>query len=336
MTYKILLFFVAIIVYSSCSNDFDLTESSTEIPVVYGLLSQADSAIYIRVEKTFIDENIEPKILAQDPNNFYFDNIIVQLTNLNSNKSYFLQKVDGNAEGYPRTDGVFISAPNYLYKIHNNQLDGGKLGDTIPYELLIKKEDGSILAKSKTRVLKALQEKDITSPSSAGSLVFEYNKNFNIGFKPDSYSFIHDISLIIHYSEEKNGVVENKSLKWPIIKNYNANQPGNLIIVYPVAGRAFYEYLKSNIAPDPFVNRLLKTGSIEVTSGGVDVKNYINIVQANIGITSSGEIPTYTNIENGLGLFSSKSYVIRDNITFAPITRDSVANGIITKGLNFR
>jgi hypothetical protein len=120
------------------------------------------------------------------------------------------------------------------------------------------------------------------------------------------------------------------------VKNFNANQPNNLNIQYAIKGRAFYEFLKSNLTEDPKINRFLKFATIEIASGGVELKDYINIVQANLGITSSGEIPSYTNVVNGIGLFSSRTSVKRDNVAFTNMTRDSVVNGIITKSLNFR
>jgi hypothetical protein len=333
---RISIILAILFTFFSCSNDFQLTENGKEIPVVYGLLSQADTAIYVRIEKTFLNEEIEPKILSQDPNNFYFDNIVVELTNIKTLKSYTLKKVDGNKEGYPRDNGVFAQSPNYLYKLHSNEIVGGKLGDNVEYELTVKLEDGSVLTKARTIVLRAMSEKDITSPGASASLAIDYSKDLNIGFRADPKAFIHDLFLYIYYTEEKNGNVEEKVIKWNMAKNFEANQPNNLNINFAINGRVFYEFLKSNLTEDQFVNRFLKSASIEIASGGLEIRDYVNIVQANLGITSSGEVPTYTNIENGIGLFSSRTRLIRENIPFTENTRDSIANGIITKNLNFR
>lgn len=332
--------FAAIICISffvSCSNDFDLTEGKSEVPVVYGLLSPNDTAIYIRVEKSFVDEDVNPKTLAQDPANLYYDNVTVELKNLNiPSQVYTLDKVDGNLEGYVRDAGFFANAPNFLYKLHKNKLVNGVLGDTTPYELTIKQPDGQVLAKAKTRVLRKMINSDIASPAASGSLFFDYNKDFTLAFRPDPFSHIHDIFLAVTFAETKNGVTMDKVVKWPITRNYVANSPNNLVISYSVSGRNFYEFLKANLEEDPTITRFLRTGAIEIYSGGVELKDYINIVKANIGITSSGEVPSYTNIENGIGLLSSRTSVIRSEISFTQATRDSIINGIITKSLNFR
>ena len=337
MKYTIVVWFSVILALFSCSNEFELTEKGQEKPLIYGLLSPNDTAIYVRVEKTFINEDVEPAVLAQDPDNLYYDNVQVILRNINKPANEFiLQKVDGNAEGYPRAEGFFVQAPNILYKLKKDNLPGGVLGDNTQYEILVRQPDGQILASAQTEVLRELTEKDITSPSSSASLAFDYNRDFNISFRSDPYAFIHDIYLTVYFSEEKNGILTEKSLRWPIVRNLNANQPNNLNIQYAIRGRGFYEFLKSNLDEDPQITRFLKFASIEVSSGGLELRDYINIVQANLGITSSGEIPFYTNVKNGIGLFSSRTSVKRENISFAIMTRDSISNGVITKNLNFR
>lgn len=337
MQYKIVVWFFVILSFSACSNDFELTEKGKETPLIYGLLSPNDTAIYVRVEKTFVNEDVEPAILAQDPANLYYDNVEVVLRNLkNPSNEFILQKVDGTAEGYPRAEGFFVQAPNILYKLKKDNLPGGALGDNNRYEILVRETDGKVLASAQTEVLRELAEKDITSPSSSASLAFDYNRDFNVSFRSDPYAFIHDIYLTVYFSEEKDGVLTEKSLRWPIVRNLNANQPNNLNIQYGIKGRSFYEFLKSNLEEDPRITRFLKFATIEVASGGFELREYINIVQANLGITSSGEIPSYTNVNNGIGLFSSRTSVKRENVSFAIMTRDSISNGIITKNLNFR
>ena len=38
--------------------------------------------------------------------------------------------------------------------------------------------------------------------------------------------------------------------------------------------------------------------------------SFLSIGQANTGITGSGELPTYTNLSRGLGIFGSKAQTI--------------------------
>jgi len=316
---------------TSCSNDFEITEGVADIPVVYGLLSSSDTALYIRVEKAFVDENTSAITLAKDPENLYYKDIQVEISN--GQKTFTLQRVDGNLEGYPRKAGAFASSPNYLYKIKQGAgfiIEGQKT-----YSLTIKKTDGSIIASAQAVALRPLANLDITNPNASALLSFGYNTDFTVGFRSSPLAYTHDISLVFEYTEEKNGTFSDKTIEWPLVSNYEENV-NDLVINYRIKGRAFYEFLKSNLTADPAVNRFMRRGSIKISSGGEDIAKYTSILKANTGITSSGEIPSYTNITNGVGLFSSKTTFVRQNIGFANQTLDSLKNGTITKSLNFR
>ena len=56
----IVLVFVAFY-FMSCDNELNLVAEKKETPVVYGLIDQADTAQYIRVERVFVDEEISGK-----------------------------------------------------------------------------------------------------------------------------------------------------------------------------------------------------------------------------------------------------------------------------------
>lgn len=68
---------------------------------------------------------------------------------------------------------------------------------------------------------------------------------------------------------------------------------------------------------------------------GDEYDKYIQIKNAQGGITSVNFLPTYTNINNGLGLLSSRTFVKADRIRINQISRDSLSYGIYTKDLNF-
>ncbi|MBP9056446.1 MAG: hypothetical protein KBF69_08660, partial [Saprospiraceae bacterium] len=105
-------------------------------------------------------------------------------------------------------------------------------------------------------------------------------------------------------------------------------------------GKAFYEFLAGSLSPNESgnqVSRYFKDISIKIISGGQPIKDYINIGLANIGITSSGEVPVYSNMSNDArGIFSSKTQFFRSGMTLSKPSLDSLRSGIITKKLNFQ
>ena len=158
------------IVISSCSNDFELTEPESEIPVVYGMLSPSDTAIYIRVERAFIDSK----------------------TSALTGKEFTLQRVDGNSEGYKRSQGAFGDAPNYLYKIRKSDLT------LIPgqqYKIKILKNDGFVLSEAMTTILNPLKNEDVTSPNPSALLSFQNNADFRVRWFGDNNAVIHNVKF---------------------------------------------------------------------------------------------------------------------------------------------
>ena len=94
---KKLMVFVGVLtlmISYSCSNDFDLIEDFQDIPVVFGLLSQADSIHYIRVEKAFVDPNTSALEIAQIADSIYYESIGVSVEHEASGTVYQLDRVD--------------------------------------------------------------------------------------------------------------------------------------------------------------------------------------------------------------------------------------------------
>jgi len=328
MIFRIISIGLLATLFTSCSNDFDLTEPPREIPVVYGLISAADTTQYIRVEKAFIDENIPANVLAMDPANLYFENLDVKIRHNRTGTEYNLTKVDGNTVGLQRSPGAFAQAPNFVYKLASKT---NPLTAKDEYTLILRKPDGTTLSTATTRLLAKYENTDVTTPGVNSLIGFTYNGDFRIVWAADENAAIHDIQLIMHYVEERPGMpVERRSITWHMARNYDRS-------TFSIRGREFYEFLARNMDANPNVARYFEHFSLSITSGGKEIRDYISVGQANTGITSSGEIPTYSNLSNGgLGVFSSKSQFLRTNIGATPPTIDSLKNGFITKSLNFR
>jgi hypothetical protein len=134
---------VLAILLSSCSNDFDLTAPWKDIPVVYAIISPADTAHYIRIEKAFLDPERSALEIAKIADSLYYpeNTISVFLQKKGTTTLYPLTRVDGVKEGIVRDSGIFAQSPNWLYKIKPAQLGGGlQAGAT--YVLIIKRADG--------------------------------------------------------------------------------------------------------------------------------------------------------------------------------------------------
>lgn len=320
------LFFV-----TSCSNDFDVTAEWKDIPVVYGTLSLQDEAHYIRVEKAFLDPKSSALDIARNPDSLYYANATVQLERVSNGQVFTLSRVDGNLEGLVREDGIFAESPNWLYKISSAaiELQGGEV-----IRLLIDRGNGLPVVTAQTIV----QEEGVQrGPTPGSSFNFVGNDDTVVRWSSPAEAKIFDVKLILRYVEvpkDNSGPPVEKSIEWQWAQGkrfeffeaqYTLSKPGT----------EFFEVLANSIPEDETLNRFFQGIDVEIISGGEALEKYINVALANSGITGSQEIPSYTNLSEGLGIFSSINYLVTKNYLLTATTRDSLRNGSITGHLNF-
>lgn len=310
------------IIFSSCDNTIDLVEEGATIPIVYALLDPTEENTYVRLEKAFIDPDIPPTELALDPSNLYFENPQVSLSRSGSGTSFNFQKIDGNLEGLNRAEGAFAQSPNILYKLSNT---GVNYNYTDLYTLSITLEDGRTITGSTNIVEPAF----LIRPNPQGNLDFDENGITRYNWNPGKNSNLHSMTFLIHYDEIAGGTSAQKTIEWNVFNNITADR-------FEFAGRTFYQLLAANIAVNPAADRQFTGIDVIFTSAGQSVSDYIRVGQANLGITSSGEVPVFTNLSEGRGIVGSRAKVKINNLQLSRNSLDKLKNGDFTKNLNFR
>ena len=331
--------------WSSCSNDIDLIDTKKEIPVVYGLLSRQDTAHYIRIERAFADNKVSGLELAKNVDSLYYTDAVAQLINVKTNKSYTLTKVDGNKEGYKRQTGIFVDSPNYLYKIKAKDID---LIQNDVFKLVIKRKNGAIITEAQTVILPDMELLESRTLVQAGN-----DKNINVlgsinlfwqskNMSSIEFSKIYDIKMLINITEyPKDGSPERKvNLEWNMIKGYLPNDTE----AFPALGQityrernsnAFYKFLEQNLSGTKPALRKLENVRLRVDSGGKELYSYIDVGNVNLGITGTEIAPTYSNINNGYGILSSRNYFISRPLQITNNSLDSLISSSLTKKLEF-
>ena len=308
----------------SCDNELDLVEEKEEIPVVYGLISPSDSAQYIRLERAFVDNTTSALILAQNPDSLYYPNASVSLIRTSNEERFELERVDGNDDGYPREDGVFAKSPNYLYKILSTDMQIAP-GETYGLEVVY---DESLPPLTAQTVM--LDTASLVLPNLNRNLGLVSNSGFRVQISRSNSAKVHDVFMIFHYVERVPGSTQvEKSFTTRLARNFEE-------LSFEVPSDEVYLRIAQNI---PFIDGAERrfTGiQMRIDAGGEELLEYLNIGQANLGITSSQAIPTYTNLSTGVGFYSSRSTYISPRITeLSGPSADSLVNGSFTRNLNF-
>ena len=340
---KIFLFLVIVaagLFYSSCSNDIDLTAEWKDIPIVFGLISKSDSVNYIRVEKAFLDNNTSAFDIAQIPDSLYYDNITVQIKSLDDNNpaTYDLFRVDGNAEGFPRESGVFANAPNYLYKLvlpAGEELVGGQ-----QYQLQVNRGDELPLVLATETIVTDVEIRDPdTNPDDASPINWA-RSGLKVGWRAQPDAHIFDVKIYLHIEEEDLSDPANNqtvTLEWILEESRAAEVSNNLVRMDTrLAPVDLYSFLENRLVANPNVARKFQSIDVLVTAGGEQISTYINAGNANTGITSTQVIPTYTNLSEGFGIFSSSNTQFHQGYTINGETVDSLRSNPKTSDFNFQ
>lgn len=328
-----LLALLTIIGLGSCSNDFSLNAPAKEIPIVYGLLSRADDTHYIRVERAFLEEATSGLELAQQADQLYFDDIDVAIVRVNNQRAYPLQRIDGVAEGIVRSEGIFATTPNILYKIDAATL---QLQEGEQYELLIRNATETIMTTAITSVVSDLRlNRPIPGNNKLPIRILEDDELTVIWAADETASFF-DLQMHINYEEwtaTTSATPQQKTVVWNLSSNQTAIDGPNKV---EVDGIEFYRFLASAIPTDASVLRLLGSIDIVIDAGGQELFQYINVGQANTGITSAQVLPVFTNLSEGLGIFSSRNQFVEKDFFVDSATRDLLRDGDLTRELNFQ
>ncbi len=324
---------VLVLFLAACSTDFVLESEWKDIPIVYGLVSVDDAAHYIRVEKAFLEPGGNAEDIARIPDSLYYGpEVTIEMKNLRNGKVVVLQRVDGAAEGFPREAGIFAEAPNILYKAGAQELllQGG---DEVT--LTISRGDGLPPVTADTRMVGAL-EKVTNAPPAVFSLG-DYNATRRISWKADENAVLFDVRATMHYLEsDPNNPTQflEKEAVWVMSRNFERDG-GSTQVTFNFKSEEFFQFVAGALEPLANGARRFVSLDFHITAAGAEFAELQRIVQANSGITSSNQLPVYSNISEGLGIFSSRARLDITDITLASVSIDSLVNGIYTRDLSF-
>jgi hypothetical protein len=325
--FRYLLFsLLLIIIASSCSNDIDLNDVFEDIPVVYGILDPTDTAQYIRIERVFNSEDISALEIAKNTDSLYYKDITVKLRDETSKIEYLLTKVDGNQDKRVRENGVFATAPNYLYKAKTSAIN---LKPGKRYSVLVLKNVNDTLTKATINVVGSISF--YIPASNEKPLKLPYFSFVNVAWEGGNNAAYYDFFVDFNVKEKNistDNVWRNNTYTWKV-DDYIKEQK------IRIECEEFYMYLGKTLEKNENIKRNFMSIDFVVRGVGKELKEYMDILHFDSGITSSQQIPTYTNLSYGYGVFSSKNSAETTGFLIDETSRDSLTKGIYTKNLNF-
>ncbi|MEQ8909870.1 MAG: hypothetical protein RIC95_11790 [Vicingaceae bacterium] len=291
---------------SACENEVDLTAEYVDTTVIYGLLDVNEDTQFVKVNRAFLEENTNALQLAQDPDQLFYSDITVRLVDLSNNQADTLNTVQK-----PKEEGIFTTEKNIVY-FTTNPIFAGR-----GYRLEVVKSDGQITS-GRTIALDTVQiQNPNLNPASINKSV-SLTRNNGQTIKPDAkLTFRHSeriaefkVDLIFFYTEVfPNGAEEVKYVRVPISTVVNRDLREEEVTVEFNADK-FYQAIANSIDPNNQNPKEIDGNSnliFDIYAADVDFDFYREINGPLDGIAQVR--PEYTNIENGIGLFASRSHV---------------------------
>jgi hypothetical protein len=332
--------FLMLFLCSSCEDDIDISAPYKDIPIVYGLLDRNDTVHYIRIQKCYlVDDNAYAFSSIQD-STYYPSTLQAYILEYNPSGTqidsiHLVQTIND----FPKDSGLFAFTNNILYK-------GTKtLNPVNTYKLIIVKPNGDT-ASSYTKLCS-----NIIMPPPPLFINFETSPGPDepeqtYTWASDNNAFFYQLSMYFNYEEwvgddSLNPVTKKVVRHFAVFKPSPETECLSNTTCFTVTKTQFYSILLWNIPADPETTPLSQirhrrslSVDVKVSVGAEYLYYYIKFNEPSVSYVQ--KVSTYTNIENGIGIFSARTTGKYLNIPIHPLTRDSIIYGQKTQHLNFQ
>lgn len=296
---KKILFFLMIVAGTfsiyRCSNTVDLYAEYKDITIVYGLLDISDDTTWIKITKAFLGPGNALEIAKNPDSSNYPYKLNATLTarknSIDQNIILDTITIHNKKEG----DSVFYY-PDQLMYYTTEAIDGNAV-----YTLKIDDADHTIQAQTPV-----ISDFIITNPRNRISFTSTIS---DIGWNSAENGKRYEVELIFNYTEWAPGYADTLALQmnWFLGVEESINTEGGEDMKKGYAGDGFYSRAEAEIPVIDNVKRWAGPVNVVISAASQEFHTYIEVNSANGNLLQ--EVPIYTNVDNGIGIFGSRHTV---------------------------
>ena len=336
---------------ASCDNDLDITANWKDVPVVYGILNSQDTTHYIKLNKAFLGQG-DVMMMAQEFDSLHYseDVIGLRLIEYRNVAGQFIEAKSIEMEptvDMPKPEGAFSSPTQVIYK-SNAQLNANRFYTAEVYKL----DTDSVIAFNSipVDVLSSLQ---MTRPNPFTPLNLVPN---GYASKAEWLSLeggkLYELKIRFYYIEQQITDLSDtthKFIDWVFPYRKSTSTSGGENMSISLDALQFLNFLAIHIEEDPDVYRQV-TGMVGIQgptgfsithacmdftllAAGEELSTYIMLNENSNSIVI--DRPEDSNIDNGIGILSSRSVDFIEAIKINNFSNDEIAFNELTKHLNF-
>jgi len=327
---KILFITVTVLLlYSSCKTDFEINAEWKDITVVYGLLSQNDKTQFIKINKAFLGDG-NALTMATNPDSCTYppgtlDVWIEEWLNNSQSRQWTLH----DTTIINKDPGTFYYPNQILYTFYADTLY-----ENAEYRLYIKNNTNGKVISSKTPLVHNFS---VIQPSDPQAAAFHSPNPYQVKWYSAENGKLYQVTIRFNYWEKIVGASDStrKSVEWNLGTVKSQGTEGGKVMITDYYGDAFFQYLGNQIQYNANMIRRVAVPNVEFifSVAADDFNTYMEINAPSTGINQ--EKPEYTNITNGIGIFSSRFQIIKPHAMHTQ-SLYSLKNGQYTINLNFQ
>lgn len=317
-----LLFVGGLAFFFSCSTNVDLYCDYKDIPIVYGLIDVKADTNFIKITKAFCGNNENPIDASE----------VALITDSSTYpgklKAYIMELQSTHGQPYVATgrsfeldtltihnkeEGIFYAPDQKLYFTTEHFNTNGD-GQNYKYKLVVIKPDGDTVTASTTMVGGNLN-------IMCSKVLFQLaptNAVEPLHFHTSKEAVVYEISMQFNYREQRPGQeTVRKQVSWSYgakpLSGYEKISEDVYSMSYPL--NTMFNALSNAIGDDtiwdinhPNVTRYIDDFVISMSAGGHELFESCQMIQE---IGNAHTTSTYSNIDGGYGLFSSRVTISR-------------------------
>tara|TARA_B100001093_G_scaffold520060_1_gene612366 strand:+ start:3460 stop:4554 length:1095 start_codon:yes stop_codon:yes gene_type:complete len=347
MIRKTLLVLITLAFIVSCDNDIDIIAEWKDIPVVYGVLNAQDSVHYVKLNKAFLGQG-NVMSMAQEFDSLYYDqeDVGLRLVEYRRIAGQYIEtksiEMEPTDEFLKPLEGIFSAPDQIIYK------SDASLNNERYYSAQVYDKSVDTVIASNLIPIDVLSPLQIIKPNPASALNLVPNGNYpiTVEWSPLEGADLYELKIRFHYVEQQIANLSDTVHKY-IDWNFPYRLPTSSISSESISldAEQFLNFLAVNIDENPNVYRQVKgmqftqttlshaCMDITLMAAGQNLSTYILLNQNSNSIVV--DRLEYSNIDNGIGVLSSRSFNVLEGIKINNFSNDEIAFNEITKHLNF-
>lgn len=296
---KVVLWVFAVLVAASCSNELRVNAPWRDIPVIYSVLDPSRDTHYVRIHKAFLGDKPVAEMAAIPDSLYYSDMtaIVEEYLDKQLVRTFPVMLYPNPPQLNP---GFFTTDGYQLYYFT------AQLNNNATYKIIVSRP-GEPDATATTNLVGPFR------------IVRPVTQQLNLAGRSTDFAWtrpergtIFTWEMDLFYLEQKVGNPLDTVTK--VITYVFQHEPINFSaqLNYTFSTDQYFSFLGANLDADPTVYRFFRRMRMRLVAGHETMAQFIKVNAPSGGIVQ--ERPLFTNVENGLGLFTSRRTVVPSNI----------------------